>query len=142
LVCKSKTITMNNFFIFGEIFLRVGSLMLLIYLIFSAYLFIIATQNREISDDDKIRLKTLAVGFAGISLMILFKQMFPQVTEYSEICGIKCILAGNILQLFLPVQLYFFQKKLQTLIWSFRGNYCYWSSFSNQSYTGYNVLLL
>src|SRR3989339_815686 len=101
---------MNNFFIFGEIFLRVGSLMLLIYLIFSAYLFIIATQNREISDDDKIRLKTLAVGFAGISLMILFKQMFPQVTEYSEICGIKCILAGNILQLFLPVQLYFFQK--------------------------------
>jgi len=51
---------MNNFFIFGEIFLRVGSLMLLIYLIFSAYLFIIATQNREISDDDKIRLKTLA----------------------------------------------------------------------------------
>ncbi|PKO99617.1 MAG: hypothetical protein CVU13_03565 [Bacteroidetes bacterium HGW-Bacteroidetes-8] len=101
---------MNNFFIFGEIFLRVGSLMLLIYLVLSAYLFYIANQNREISDDDKIRLKTLSAGFAGISLMILFKQIFPQVTEYSDICGVKCILAGNIVQLFLPVQLYFLQK--------------------------------
>ncbi len=101
---------MNNFFIFGEIFLRVGSLMLLIYLILSAYLFYIANQNREISDDDKIRLKTLSAGFAGISVMILFKQIFPQVTEYSDICGVKCILAGNIVQLFLPVQLYFLQK--------------------------------
>jgi len=101
---------MNNFFVFGEIFLRVGSLMLLIYLILSAYLFHIATLHRELADDERIRLKTLAAGFTGISLMILFKQMFPQVTEYSDICGVKCILAGNIVQLFLPVQLYFLQK--------------------------------
>lgn len=101
---------MNNFFIFGEIFLRVGSLMLLIYLILSAYLFYIATLSRELPDDEKARLKTLAAGFTGISLMILFKQMFPQVTEYNDISGVKCILAGNIVQLFLPVQLYFLQK--------------------------------
>ena len=101
---------MNNFLIFGEIFLRVGSLMLLIYLILSAYLFYIAILGREVPDDEKIRLKTLAAGFTGISLMILFKQMIPQVTEYSDICGVKCILAGNIIQLFLPVQLYFLQK--------------------------------
>ncbi len=95
---------------FREIFLRMGTLILLTYLTLSAYILFILFLRKEMPEEDKLILKTFSAALLGISTLLLLKQFFPEYTEYNAPYGFKCIIAGNFIQLFIPVQLYYIQR--------------------------------
>ncbi len=95
---------------FREIFLRTGTLMLLTFLALSSYILFILFLRKEMPEEDKLILKTFAAALMGISVLLLLKQFFPQFTEYTSPYGFKCIIAGNLIQLLIPVQLYYIQR--------------------------------
>jgi AraC-like DNA-binding protein len=101
---------MDYLVMFREIFVRMGMLMLLTYFLLSACILFILFLRKEMPEEDKIVLKTFAAGLIGISILLLLKQLFPEFTEYNSPSGVKCIIAGNLIQLIIPVKLYYIQR--------------------------------
>ncbi len=103
---------MNKHIIYSELFLRVESLVLLIYLILFAYMIYIITMRREIPEKECGRLKTLAAAFAGIILIFLFKQVVFQIMGSDVLKSLQSMTSLTLLQLIIPVYLYFYQKNI------------------------------
>ena len=103
---------MNKHIIYSELFLRVESLVLLIYLILFTYLIYIITMRREIPDKECGRLKTVAAAFAGIILLFLFKQVAFQIMGSDGVKSLQSLTSLTVLQLITPVYFYFYQKNI------------------------------
>ncbi|MHC1780473.1 MAG: helix-turn-helix domain-containing protein [Bacteroidales bacterium] len=103
---------MNKHIIYSELFLRVEFLVLLIYLILMAYMIYIVAMKKEIPEKECGRLKTLTAGFAGITLLFLFKQIVFQITGSDGVKSLQSLTSLTVLQLIIPVYLYFYQKNI------------------------------
>lgn len=103
---------MNKHIIYSELFLRVEFLVLLIYLILLAYMIYIVAMKKEIPEKECGRLKTLTAGFAGITLLFLFKQIVFQITGSDGVKSLQSLTSLSVLQLIIPVYLYFYQKNI------------------------------
>ncbi len=103
---------MNKHIIYSELFLRVESLVLLIYLILFAYMIYIITMRKEIPEKECGRLKTVAAAFAGIILLFLFKQVVFQILGSDGVKPLHSLASLTVLQLITPVYFYFYQKNI------------------------------
>ncbi len=103
---------MNKHIIYSELFLRVEFLVLLIYLILLSYMIYIIAMRKEIPDKECGRLKTLAAGFAGITLLFLFKQIVFHITGSDVVKPLQSLTSLTVLQLIAPVYLYFYHKNI------------------------------
>ncbi len=127
---------MNKHIIYSELFLRVEFLVLLIYLILFAYMIYIVTVRKEIPDKECGRLKSLAAGFAGITLLFLFKQIVFQIMGSDSVRSLQSLTSLTVLQLIIPVYLYFYQKNINPDLKLFKSRLLVLTLFS------FNIVML
>lgn len=65
---------------------------------------------KNLESENKILLKSLAVTFFFICLLCAIKHLASEFTTYRYPDSIKYIIAGNILQFYLPIQIYTLQR--------------------------------
>ena len=82
------------------------SLITITLFLFVSYLLFFLRFNKNLESENKILLKSLAVTIFFICLLCTTKQFIPTFNEHLH----PYLIAGNILQLFLPIQIYTLQR--------------------------------
>lgn len=97
---------MLNFNLWGEIFHRAESLIPLIYLVISAYIVYLCILRKELPFKERQTLIILSLTVSGIFILQLLRMAMPYYEGFSGFVDVKPLLAANLIQLFLPIQVY------------------------------------
>ena len=97
---------MLNFNLWGEIFHRAESLIPLIYLVISAYIVYLCILRKELPFKERQTLIVLSLTVSGIFILQLLRMAMPYYEGFSEFVDAKPLLIANLIQLFLPIQVY------------------------------------
>ena len=97
---------MEQLQIIREIIMGFRSLITVTLFIFVLYLLFFLRYNKDLDSENKILLKSLAVTISFICFICTIKQFIPAYTQQAH----PYLIAGNILQLYLPIQIYTLQR--------------------------------
>lgn len=101
---------MEELEIIREIFMGFRSLIAVTLLIAIFYTLFYLRFNGNLSSENRQLLRTLAITISFICLLFITKTVIPILTHKVYPYHIKYLCAGNILQLYLPVQIYTLQR--------------------------------
>ncbi len=97
---------MTNINLWGEIFHRAESLVPLIYLVISCYIIYLCFLKKELPKRERKKLSFIALTFMGVFVLMTSRVLICLTTGYSDDFLTKPILAANLIQIFLPLQIY------------------------------------
>lgn len=101
---------MEQLHVIREIYLGFGSLITFTLFIFVLYLLFFLRFTKNLDTENQLLLKSLAVTISFICLLCLIKQVISEFTFLTYPNSVKYIIAGNILQIYLPIQIYTLQR--------------------------------
>ncbi len=102
---------MKNHILFGELFLKSGTLLSIIYILSSVYIIFYCYIHKKRLKSSSTLLISYIIGLVSITALILVKHLMPNATEYVNIYGYRSVSLSNFIILFLPIHIYFIQKR-------------------------------
>ncbi|MFA6770732.1 MAG: AraC family transcriptional regulator [Bacteroidales bacterium] len=93
-----------------EVFMGLGSLITVTLFIFVLYILFYLRFNKNLDSESKILLTSLAVNTLFIFFLCIVKHYISEYTTHTYPDGTKYIIAGSVLQLYLPIQIYTLQR--------------------------------
>lgn len=102
---------MKDHVLFGELFLKSGTLLSIVYILSSLYVILYCYLHKMRLKSNRTVLLSYVVGLISIVILICAKHLMPTATEYVNLYGFKSVSLSNFIILFLPIQIYFIQKR-------------------------------